>query len=357
MAKDYYRILGISKNASVDEIKKAYRKLAQTYHPDKGGDPAKFKEINEAYQVLSDPQKRQQYDQFGQTFEQTQNQGGFSGFSGFRDFSSFSEAFGDAGDFEDIFSGIFGGGRSSTKSRRGQDIAVDVQITMPEAFSGVDREINIEKFITCKKCSGRGAEPGSRVNKCKTCGGSGQVQKGQRMGIFSFSSVVVCEDCLGRGEIPEKKCSNCNGHGRVKESVSMKIKIPAGISDGQTLSISGQGEAGPVGSASGNLYVNIHVQPHAKIKRSGSDLFQRQEISFASAVLGGKIEIEGIDGKMLLKIPAGIVSGTKLKVRGKGMPRLQGRGRGDMIVEVNIRTPKNPSGKLKKALKEIEDQL
>lgn len=363
MAKDYYKILGLGKSATADEIKRAYRKLAQLYHPDKGGDPQKFKEINEAYQVLSDPEKRSQYDQFGQTFEQAQRGGGFSGFSGFRDFSSFAQAFGGGraqgfGGFEDIFSEIFGGRAGGfSNQKRGRDISVDLEITLEEAAEGVDKKLNLFKTVICDDCRGTGAAKGSQLKKCLTCRGTGQVERKSRAGFFSFSQVSVCPDCQGRGETPEKKCSACGGDGRVKKNVSLSVKIPAGINDGQIISLQGQGESMGAGRLAGDLYLNIHVRPHPIFERKGNDLYQRKEISFAQAVLGDKIEIESLFKKVLLKIPSGIESGDKMKIKGQGMPRLHGRGKGDMIVEIKIKTPKKVSSRVKKALEEIKEEL
>ncbi len=356
---DYYKILGVGRNASIDEIKKAYRKLAQVHHPDKGGDPKKFKEINEAYQVLSDPQKRQQYDQYGQTFEQAQARGGFSGFNDFRDFSSFTEAFGGDGGFGDVFSDLFGGGRrtSSGRESRGGDISLDVEITLEEAASGLEKTLDIFKAASCERCRGKGGEPGSKSKTCQTCGGKGRIEKKQRVAFFSFSQVVQCPDCGGRGESFEKKCSACGGDGRVRRNVSLKVKIPAGIQDGQTIKVSEQGETGAFNARPGDLYLNVHVKPHSRFKRAGDNLYQKNEISFAQAVLGGKIEVETLDGRGVLKIPAGTESGVRLLIKGRGMPRLQKRGKGDMIVEVKIRVPKNISSKLKDSLKEIEEEI
>jgi len=264
MKKDYYDILGVSKSASDDDIKKAYRRLAHQYHPDKsGGDEKKFKEVNEAYQVLSDKAKRQQYDQFGQTFEQAgaggQGFGGFD-FSGFQGFGGqgFNFDFGEGG-FEDIFSDIFGGSTRTRRKARGRDIQVDVEISFSEMVSGATRTMNLYKNSVCERCGGEGGEPGTSLKTCSTCHGSGQVRKTSRSFFGSFSQVTTCSECQGSGSIFEKKCSQCGGDGKYKKEEQIEIKIPAGIADGQTISMEGQGEAGQRGARPGNLYVIVHI--------------------------------------------------------------------------------------------------
>lgn len=358
MSKDYYKILGVEKNASVDEIKRAYRRLAQQYHPDKGGDPAKFKEVNEAYQVLSDPQKRSQYDRFGTTFEQAQAQGGFSGFEGFRDFSSFAEAFGGNGnvDFEDIFGGLFGGGGRS-RQRRGQNIVIDVEISLEDAYRGAQREASLRRAVVCDQCQGSGGEPGSKMKQCSRCKGKGRIEQRSGGGFFTFSQVITCPECAGAGKKPEKICTKCGGQGSVKESRDITIKIPAGIQDGQTLNIEGQGEAGGRGVPPGDLYVNVHVRPDPRFRRSGEDLYYELPISVVQAILGDKIEVPTMEGWVKLKIPEGVESGAVIRLEGKGMPRLQRRGFGDMMVKVRVKTPKRLSKKAKALLEELKGEL
>jgi molecular chaperone DnaJ len=328
MARDYYDILGISKGSSDDEIKKAYRKMAHKYHPDKaGGDETKFKEINEAYQVLSDKSKREQYDRFGRTFEG----GGYgrsdSGFSGF-DFSGFSGAGGQNSGFEfnfggedlgDIFSDFFGGSGNKRRQNRGTDIQVDVEIDFFEMARGAERKINLRKSVVCNRCDGTGGEPGAKVSTCPTCQGTGRIQKTTRSFFGSFSQVAVCPDCQGEGKTFEKKCQKCGGEGRVKEEKEMLINIPAGISDGQTISIQGAGEAGGKGARSGNLYVVVHVKPHNKFSRNGNDILSTEQISFSLATLGGETEIETLWGNLILKIPAGTQSGETFRVDRKSV--------------------------------------
>jgi len=366
MSKDYYKTLGIAKNASADEIKRAYRKLAQEHHPDKGGNQEKFKEINEAYQVLSDQQKKAQYDQFGTTFEQAQARGGAHGFEGFRDFSSFAEAFdfgrgNGAGGFENIFEGIFGGtqGRSRGRrsQRRGQDIGVDMEISLEEAFRGLDKKINLRKATACEKCAGSGAEPGSKFKNCSHCQGQGQVEQRSGGGFFTFSQVVMCPECHGAGQKPEKACLKCGGEGRVKESKILRVKIPAGIQSGQVISLAGQGEAGARGATAGDLYITVHVRPDPRFTREGDNLFYDLSINFSQAALGDKVEIPTLDSWVKMKIPEGMESGANVRLEGKGMSHLARRGFGDMIVRIKVKTPKKLSRKAKELLENLKKEL
>lgn len=364
MASNYYDILGISKGATDDEIKKAYRKLAHKYHPDKsGGDEAKFKEINQAYQVLSDKSKRQQYDQFGQTFDGAGQSGGSAngGFGGF-DFSGFQGFGGNGGfefggeGFEDIFSNIFGG---STKARRrsyGADIQVDVEITFAEMVKGAEKEINLYKRVTCDRCRGEGGEPGTSMKTCPTCKGAGRVQTMRRSLFGSFSQVSECPECHGDGKVYEKKCSKCGGDGRIKQEQKLELKIPAGIADGQAMSVQGQGEAGEKGAPAGDLYVNVHILPHKKFKRKGQDILSTEFVPFSVATLGGKIEIETIAGNLILKIPTGTQSGEVFRIKGEGVPELNGRGIGNQLVTVVVKVPKSLSREQKDLLEKLKDQ-
>ena len=359
MPKDYYDILGVARDASDDEIKKAYRKLAHKFHPDKaGGDEAKFKEANEAYQVLSDKEKRSQYDQYGQTFEQAQAGGGFRGFEGFRDFSSFANGFdfnfgrGTGGGrgysgFEDIFGDIFEqagfGGRGRGKSRRyrGEDIQVDVEVDFMEMANGTEKELNLYKGVKCDKCGGEGMEPGSKKVECPTCKGEGEVRTSQRTILGTFQQVQVCPECQGEGKIPEKKCEKCGGDGRTREYEAVKIKIPAGIKNGQSIRLEGLGESGERGGEAGDLYTTVHVKEHEKFERDDDDIRTEEKISFSQAALGDKIDVETIYGSVKLKIPAGTQSGETFRLRGKGVKRLSRFGSGDQYVRIQVVTPKS----------------
>lgn len=366
MAKDYYKILGVSKNATDDEIKKAYRKLAHQHHPDKeGGDEAKFKEINEAYQVLSDKQKRSQYDQYGQTFEQAKSGGGFGGFDGFRDFSSYANGFGfdfggERGGFEDIFSDIFGAagygsGRSAAREQVGSDISVDVEISFEEMAKGAEKELNLFKKVMCDRCDGTGSED-KKTKACPTCQGSGKVQKTARSIFGNFTQIKTCDTCHGKGTVPEKKCKKCGGDGVVRDNVTVKVKIPAGIEDGQTLRLTGYGEAAKGSGRAGDLYLTIHVKPDKRFVRRGNDVFSTEEISFSQAALGDKIEVDTIDEKVKIKIPSGTQNGTLFKIKGSGIGKLRGFGRGDHLVEIKIKVPDNLSRGQRKLIEELKEE-
>lgn len=361
MPKDYYNILGVSKDSSDDDIKKAYRKLAHQHHPDKtGGDETKFKEVNEAYQVLSDKEKRSQYDQYGQTFEQAQQQGGFSGFEGFRDFSSYAEGFdfnfggeraggqGYSG-FEDIFGDIFeqagfGGGKSRGRRRyRGEDIQVDMEITFQEMADGIEKEVELYKRVKCSRCEGEGVEPGSKKVECAKCQGEGEIRTARRTILGTFQQTSICPDCQGEGKIPEKKCKKCGGNGRVREYEKIKIKIPAGIKDGQTIRLENMGEAGEKGGAAGDLYVNVHVVSDKRFERKDDDIYSDAKISFSQAALGDKIAVETIGGEVKLKIPAGTQSGEIFRLKGHGVKHLSRFGHGDQYVKIQVETPKDLS--------------
>ena len=369
MATDFYNVLGVSKGASEDEIKKAYRKLAHKYHPDKsGGDEKKFKEINEAYQVLSDKAKRQQYDQYGQTFEQAGRNGqgfgggGFGGFSqGGFDFNDFFSQSGSGaefggGAFEDIFSDIFGGGGTRSRRRqKGRDIQMDAEITFEEMVNGVRKNIKLYKSAVCEHCKGAGGEPGAGSKKCPTCSGSGQVRKTSRSFFGTFSQVGECPECLGEGVVFEKKCRECGGDGRVKKYQDIAINIPAGIQDGQTISVEGAGEAGAKGVGAGDLYILVHVKPHSKFSRHELDIFSTEYIPFSVATLGGKVEIDTIEGRLVLKIPAGTQSGETFRIKEKGIPDLRGRNVGNQMVKIMVETPKNLSHEQKRLIEEMKE--
>lgn len=360
MAKDLYNILGVSKGASDDEIKKAYRRLAHKYHPDKaGGDAEKFKEINAAYQVLSDKSKRAQYDQYGQTFEQGGPGGGFGGqgFGGF-DFNgqgfNFGEGFEDI--FSDIFGGGFGGGRRRDTRRAGNDIQVDVEITFEEMVNGAQREIRLRRLVTCDACHGNGGEPGSKEETCPTCKGSGQVRQVSRSIFGSFEQIATCSQCHGKGKVFAEACHKCRGEGRVKEEQTIRVDIPAGINHGQTISVQGQGEAGEKGATNGDLYVTVHVRPHSKFSREGNNIVSAEHISFSQATLGAKIEVETIKGKLHMKVPAGTQSGEFFRIKGEGVPQLGRSARGDQLVKIIVEVPKKLSRAQRKLLEELEKE-
>jgi molecular chaperone DnaJ len=362
MAKDYYDILGVSKGASEDEIKKAYRKMAHKYHPDKsGGDEAKFKEASSAYSVLSDKSKRAQYDQFGQTFDgagggQGQGFGGFdfSGFSGRGNQAGFD--FGGSG-FEDIFSEMFGGasrGGGRSRAQAGSDIQVDIEITFGEMAKGVKKDVRLQKLSQCTTCKGTGGEPGSSEETCGTCHGKGQIQRTVKSFLGVFSQAEICPVCHGKGKTFSKKCHTCSGNGRMRTEQTITVDIPAGIQSGQAISLSGQGEAGELGGHPGDLFVVVRVKPHQYFERKGDDIFSTAEITFAQAVLGDKIGVETIEGDVTMKIPAGTQSGEIFRIRDKGIPHLQKWGRGDHMVKVVVEIPKRLSKEQKKLIEALQ---
>jgi len=364
MGKDYYKTLGVDKGASQDEIKKAFRQKAHQCHPDKaGGDEAKFKELNEAYQVLSDQKKRAQYDQFGSAFEHGQAGGGFQGFDDFRDFSGYTNGFNiNMDDLGDIFGGfgdIFGfsgnkGGRGA-RARRGRDIQVALEIDFLEAVFGVERDVSLKKTVKCDHCHGNCAEPGSKIETCKTCGGSGRVTRVQRTILGNMQVQAGCEACAGEGKSYNQRCTKCHGSGVCQEIVNLKVKIPAGIDNGETIRLSGQGEAGEKNAPGGDLFLQIRVRPDKRFVREGYDIKSKAEISFTQAALGDKIDIETVDGSVKLYIPDGTQSGSMFKLKGRGIERLQSHGRGDHLVEVVVKTPKGLSRKQKELLREFNN--
>lgn len=366
MSKDYYKILGVSKEASESEIKKAYRKMAHKYHPDKqGGDEDKFKEVNEAYQVLSNPSKRSQYDQFGSDFSSGAGGGGGFDFSGFQkggfDFSGFQGfSSSEGGGFEDVFSDFFssgGGFGSSGNSRQpvGSDISVDATITFEEMAKGVEQELDLYKRVLCKKCDGTGAKDG-KTKKCSACGGSGKVEKTARSILGMIRQVVRCDTCQGRGFVPEKKCSNCGGDGVVRDYQKVKINIPAGIENGQTIKVSGYGEYPIGGGLAGDLYVNVHVKEHSEFFREGNNILSYVRINFSQAVLGDKIKINTIDGPLKVKVPSGSQPGDVLKIKGKGVQALGRFSRGDHLLKIKIEIPTKLSGDQKRLVKKIQEE-
>lgn len=369
--RDYYEVLGISKGASEDEIKKAYRKAAMKYHPDKFSNASdkekkeaeeKFKEVNEAYQILSDAQKRAQYDQFGHAaFEQ--GAGGFGG--GFNGFG------GGAGGFEDIFSSFFGGGGSGFggfgggfggSSRRsyvepGRDLRYQVELTLEEVATGVEKTLKYKRNGKCKSCDGTGAESGSSMKTCPKCNGRGYVEVTQRTILGNMVSQMECDECHGKGKVPEKKCKSCGGTGIARETVEKKVKIPAGVETGQKLRLEGMGEASETGGPNGDLYVIIRVKEHAIFERDEMDIMCEIPIKFTTAALGGEVEVPTLKGKKTIKIPAGTQTGKSFRMRGEGLPALRGSIVGDEIVKVVVEIPIDLNEEQQKLLRAFEDSL
>lgn len=374
MSKDYYKVLGVDKKASQDEIKKAYRKLAHKYHPDKdGGDDKKFKEINEAYQTLGKPDKRAQYDQFGSAFNSAGGPGA-GGFSG-NPFGGFGAAGGQRSyqninmdDLGDLFGDLFGGGfssrgrsgygRTGTRQASGEDIQISMEIDFREAVFGAEKNIRLDKQDTCDKCQGKGYEADTKIVTCPECNGRGQVEQVQRTVFGMFKTARVCPTCQGQGKKPEKFCSACHGSGRVKTKKEIEITIPAGISEGETIRISGQGNVGPKGASAGDLYVSFKIKSDPEFKREGQDILSTVEINISQAALGDKIQINTLDGPVKLKIPASTQSGKIFVLKNKGVPHLNSPSRrGDQHVEVIVETPEKLSRKAKKLLQELEKEL
>jgi len=366
MSKDYYKILGIPKDASQDEIKKAFRKLAHKYHPDKqGGDEAKFKEVNEAYQVVGDEEKRKKYDQFGSDFEQ---QGGFGQGGNWEDFMRAARGQGGGGfnanfggmDFGDIFGDIFGFGGGSgggRGQRRGNDVQVDVQLEFREAVFGVEKEIRLTKNNPCDVCGGSGNEPGSKVTTCSECHGQGQVRRVQQTILGAMQTVVTCSRCGGAGSVAEKSCKHCGGRGMTRSESNYSIKIPAGIDDGQSIRLSGKGESAGAGSQAGDLYVRVHVRAEKGFERDGDDIYTEVHISFVQATLGDKIEIDTLDGKKRLVIPEGTQSHQQFRLKGLGVPNVNSNRRGEQFIKIIVDVPKKISRGARKLLEELKEEI
>lgn len=340
--RDYYEVLGVSRDASEEEIKKAYRKLAFKYHPDRNPDDpeaeAKFKEAAEAYEVLRDPQKRAQYDRFGHV--------GVNG-SGFEGFSSAEDIF---STFSDIFSEFFGFGSSGSRARPGADLRYNLKVSFREAAKGTEVELNLPKRDRCDRCAGSGAEPGSSVETCRHCGGRGQVYRSQ--GFFRVS--MPCPVCNGRGEVIVEPCRKCRGRGIVNITKKINVRVPAGVDNGTRLRIRGEGEPGEFGGPPGDLYVVIYVEEDEVFRRQGQDLIVSQEISFVQAALGCKLEVPTLDDPIEIQIPKGTQSGKVLKIKGMGLPALNSPYRGDLLVEITVKTPTNLTKRQIELLKEFE---
>ncbi|MBR6511725.1 MAG: molecular chaperone DnaJ [Phascolarctobacterium sp.] len=358
--RDYYEVLGVSKTATQDELKKAYRKLARKYHPDLNKDneeaAEKFKECNEAYSVLSDDQKRAQYDQFGHAAFENGGMGGGGGFGGAGGFGGF----GGSG-MEDIFDMFFGGqgGRGGSRAKsgpqRGADLRFDLEITFEEAAFGLEKEINLYRDETCDHCHGEGAEPGSKVESCPECNGTGYIRFTQNTMFGQMVNERPCSRCKGEGKIISEPCKECRGKGTVKRNKKLKVKIPAGVDNGSRLRVSGEGEAGAKGGPSGDLYVYLYVKPHKFFERDGTTVLCEVPINIVQATLGADIKVPTLDGQVTMKVPEGTQPGKVLRLKGKGIPSLRGGGRGDQLVRIKVVVPTKLSDKQKDALRKFAD--
>ena len=365
MAKDYYAILGVPKGATEDEIKKAFRRQAHEHHPDKGGDQQKFKDVNEAYQILSDKQKRATYDRFGSAaFEQGgvgagpgAHAGGFGGFGGFGFDNVDVEGFGDLGDvLGQVFGFGGGGGGGRSRQARGKDIEVEIELLFREAVFWVEKPIKLYKHGACSRCKGEGAEPGSKIVSCATCQGSGQIHHAQRTPFGTMQMSSACGECQGRGKRPEKTCNLCRGVGVERREEKIAVAVPAGIADGETLKVTNQGEAAAYGGKTGDLYVHIRVKQDAQFERDGNNILSRAFAPFTTMSLGGTLEIETVDGKTTLKIPEGTPPGTLFNLRGKGVPFVRSGGRGDHLVRVEPDVPKKLTREQKRLLEALKQE-
>ncbi|MDP3093234.1 MAG: molecular chaperone DnaJ [bacterium] len=359
--KDYYQILGVKKDANADEIKRAYHKLAHQHHPDKGGDEQKFKEISEAYQVLSDRGKRAQYDQFGQAFPGGGPRGPDFNWSWGRpgaapDGEGFEFDFGDLGDvFEEFFG--FGGPSRRKEAKKGRDIEIGLEIALEETLRAQEKEISLEKFVRCQRCRGSGGEPGSGIKECFSCRGTGEVQQIKRSFLGAFTSFVTCPECRGEGQKPEKPCNVCKGEGRIKGIDNFKVFIPAGVDQNQIIKVEGAGDPGKRGNRPGDLYLRIFLKPHRVFKRKGDDLFMNLPLAFSQLALGGQIEIADLAGnKFILNIPSGSEPGKMLRLTGKGIPHFQGRGQGNLYIELVLKVPKKLNQKQKELLEQLKEE-
>ncbi len=352
--KDYYEILGVNRSASDSEIKKAYRLLAKKYHPDvNSGDKAaeaRFKEVSQAYEVLSDPQKKARYDQFGHAGV---DPNGFGGFGGFEDF--------DLGGFGDIFESFFGNmgfgtsGRRRNGPQKGADLKVSVTISFEEAAFGVEKEVSVSRFEDCSDCKGTGASEGTQPETCDNCKGTGQVQYRQNTPLGQFVNVRTCSQCQGEGKVIKNPCTSCSGQGRIRKTRRVKVQIPAGIDDDQVISLRGEGDPGVRGGPPGDLYIVVDVKPHSLFKREGYNVICEVPITFTQAALGAELEIPTLDGKVRYEIPEGTQTGTVFRLKNKGIQSLRGHGRGDQYVKINIEVPKSLTDRQKELLREFAE--
>ncbi|WP_028024598.1 molecular chaperone DnaJ [Enterovibrio calviensis] len=350
--RDFYEVLGVSRDASERDIKKAYKRLAMKYHPDKNpGDESatdKFKEVKLAYEILTDAQKRAAYDQYGHAAFEQGGMGGGGGFGGGN--ADFSDIFGD------VFGDIFGGGGrrgGQARAQRGADLRYNMELTLEEAVRGVNKEIDVPTYVSCDPCSGSGAKPGTSPQTCGTCHGQGQVQ--MRQGFFAVQQ--ACPTCHGRGKIIKDPCDSCHGQGRVQKTKTLSVKIPAGVDTGDRIRLTGEGEAGEYGAPAGDLYVQVHVRDHHIFTRDGNNLYCEVPVSFTMAALGGEVEVPTLDGRVSLKVPTETQTGRMFRMRGKGVQSVRGGGLGDLICKLVVETPVNLSSKQKELLREFEESL
>ncbi len=354
--KDYYQILGLQKEASKDEVKKAFRKLAAQYHPDKKtGDEAKFKEISEAYAVLGDEKKKAEYDTYGHAFNGAGGgggqQGGFGGFN-WSDFQQAGNGQGFEFDFGDIFGDVFGGG-GRQKTARGRDISIDIELAFKDSVFGTTRKVLLTKNNTCSECSGSGAKTGTEMTSCTTCNGNGRIRETRQSVMGSFQTVRECNECNGTGKVPKEKCGHCAGAGVRRTEEEIEIKIPAGIQNGEMIRMTGRGEA-VQGGTPGDLYVKIHVKKHDTITRDGATLYTNLHIKLSDALLGNTYQVETLDGDVAIKIPAGVKHGELLRIKNKGVQ--QGNSRGDFMVKIAIDIPQKLSRQAKKLIEELRGE-
>lgn len=350
--RDYYEVLGLSKSASDDEIKKAYRKLAKEHHPDlhpndKGAE-ARFKEVNEAYEILSDKDKKERYDQYGHAGVDPN----FGAGQGFGDFGDMGFDLGSI--FESFFGGGMGGSRSRTAPQKGENIRVNLTLSFEEAAFGCEKEIPVGRIEDCTECSGTGAQPGTTPEVCSQCNGTGTIRTQQRTVLGMMSSTSPCPKCSGTGKIIHSPCNTCKGKGKVKRQKTVKVKIPAGIDNGQAISMRGQGHVGLNGGPPGDLYVAVNIREHPLFERDGSSVLCEMPISYAQAALGTELEVPTLDGKVKYHIPEGTQTGTVFRLKGKGIPNLNGFGRGDQFVTVVVETPRNLTNEQKELLRQLE---
>lgn len=350
--RDFYEVLGVSRDASERDIKKAYKRLAMKFHPDRnpGDDTAeeKFKEVKLAYEILTDEQKRAAYDQYGHAaFEQ--GGGGFGGGGGgFGQGADFSDIFGD------VFGDIFGGGRrSQQRAQRGSDLRYNMELTLEEAVRGVTKEIDVPTYVNCDTCNGSGAKPGTTPQTCSTCHGHGHVQ--MRQGFFAVQQ--TCPTCHGRGKSITDPCTSCHGQGRIQKTKTLSVKIPAGVDTGDRIRLAGEGEAGELGAPAGDLYVQVHVREHHIFSREENNLYCEVPVSFTMAALGGEVEVPTLDGRVSLKVPAETQTGRMFRMRGKGVKSVRGGGVGDLLCKLVVETPVNLSSRQKELLRELEESL